>query len=92
MTVAVHNNFVAEAKMARVLKLMRMLCEYKFTIKELSEQLDVPQRTVYRYLALLEFMDIPVEKSFDKHYFIVEGNCPLCGKSTEKEIKLRQTA
>lgn len=76
-------NFVAQAKMARVLKLMRLLCEYRFTIAELSEQLDSNERTVYRYLSLLEFMDVQVEKDFEKKYFIVEGNCPFCGKANE---------
>jgi len=78
---------IAQAKTLKVLTLIRLLCGDRLTMKQLRERLNTSKRTVERYIELLEFMDIAVEKGFDKKYFIVPGQCPLCGITTNNTLQ-----
>lgn len=79
--------YIAEGKMLRILSLIRLLCNERYTSKQLAKRLDTTERTITRYLALLEYMDIPTEKDFTGKYFIVQGHCPLCGITTNNTLR-----
>lgn len=81
------HQFIAEGKMLRVLTLIRLICNHRYTAYQLAKRLDTTKRTVARYITLLEFMDIPVEKDFEGKYFIVQGHCPLCGITTNNTLQ-----
>jgi predicted DNA-binding transcriptional regulator YafY len=87
MIAEINHKFIAQAKMLKLFKLIRILCNNRYTIKEMAEQLDTSSRTIERYIGLLEFMDVAVEKGFDKKYFIVQGCCPLCGITTNNTLQ-----
>lgn len=71
--------FVAQAKLMRLMELIMLLQSARFTVEELAEHFDQCERTVYRYINLLESLEFGIEKDFNKRYFIVEHTCPLCG-------------
>lgn len=79
------NLFHAQSKLMRLMHLIILMSSSKYTIKQIAERIEQSERTVYRYIALLEFMDFAVEKNFNDQYFIVEGTCPLCGSNHLKE-------
>lgn len=76
----VRNVFIAQAKMMKLMQMITMLQSSRFTIVELAQRFDQSERSVYRYLNILEVLDFPIEKDFDGKFFICETNtCPLCG-------------
>jgi transcriptional antiterminator len=83
----VKSSINTEAKTYRVLQIIRLLCEYRYTLNELAEKFNIAPRTIERYLDILEFMDIPIEKDFKGKYFIVQGGCPLCGHTTNNTLR-----
>lgn len=49
-------------------------------IRDIQKELNLTERTVYRYFNLLEKLGVPLEKDFSNRYFIVETErCPFCG-------------
>jgi len=78
------NNVVSAAKMLRLLELIKVLCINRLTVRQIMERFDIGKRTVYRYITLLEFMEVVVEKDFNNKFFIVDGGCPLCGKLNKR--------
>jgi hypothetical protein len=86
MIAEINHKFIAQAKMLKLFKLIRILCNNRYTIKEMADQLDTSERTIYRHISLLEFMDISLDKDFDDKYFIVQGCCPLCGITTNNHL------
>lgn len=72
--------YIAEAKMLRVWKLIKILMCNKLNIHELSAHIDTSVRTTYRYLMLIEFMGVGLESDFDNRYFITDNKCPVCNK------------
>lgn len=74
-----HNVFIAQAKIMRLLELIMFLQASRWTIEQLAEKFDMSDRTIYRYIQILESLEFGVEKDFDNRYFIVEDTCPLCG-------------
>lgn len=71
--------FIAQAKLMRLIELIMFLQSARFTISQLADLMDTSNRTVYRYLNLLESLEFGVEKDFEGRYFMVEETCPLCG-------------
>jgi predicted DNA-binding transcriptional regulator YafY len=61
---------VAQAKLLRVLKLIGLLKSRSRSITELAKVLDTTQRTVYRYLELLEEVGFIIDKDWHNKYFI----------------------
>lgn len=78
-TNALRNAFIVQAKMMRVFKLIIKLQTEKKTIKQLAEHFDQSERTIYRYINLLDALDISIDKDFNGMYFIAADACPLCG-------------
>jgi hypothetical protein len=76
------NTLIAQARLLRVLALLQLLLSgRRFTIEELASILDSSPRSAYRYLHLLEAVDLPIEKDFHNRYFLAQDNCPLCSKN-----------
>ena len=61
---------VAQAKLLRVLRLIGLLKSRARSISELAKMLDTTQRTVYRYLELLEETGFIIDKDWHNKYFI----------------------
>lgn len=74
------DTYIGEAKTHRVLKMIIYLSKWRRTSKELSERFNVSERTISRYLELIDALDLGLEQGFGKKYFIVPGKCPVCGQ------------
>lgn len=72
-----HFSYVAEAKLRRLIELIILLQSSRMTVPQLADRIDHSERTVYRYIKLLESVDFVIEKDFEDRYFIVKN--PLCG-------------
>lgn len=73
------HTFIAQGKMLRLLHLLTILSDGRHTIAEIAEQLNQRPRTVYRYINILEALEIPVDKDLHGKYFLASDVCPLCG-------------
>lgn len=77
---------------ARLLKLFQIIAVLKsghFTIKQLAERFDSSQRTLYRYISLLEEANFLVEQDFQNRYFIATSeDDPSQSQFTIEETKL----
>jgi predicted DNA-binding transcriptional regulator YafY len=74
------DSIIMQTSMLRVFDLIRILQHGKCTVKSLADRFEVAPKTIYRYLSLLEFLEVPVEKDFANRYFIAQDTCVLCGK------------
>jgi proteasome accessory factor C len=63
-------SIIPQAKMLRVFRLIALLKSGHWTIEQLVRRMDMNQRTIYRYLVLLEALEFNVEKDFHNKYFI----------------------
>lgn len=75
---------VTQAKMLRIIQLFQLLSIGKHTVVTLAYRMDLPKRTIYRMLDLIDHMDIGLEQDFYQRYFIVDDCCPLCGIKNKK--------
>lgn len=64
------NSLIPQAKLMRVLELIALLKGRGKTIEELSQRFDMSERSIYRYIKLLEEVGFVIDKSFKNHYFI----------------------
>ena len=61
----------------------------RWTIKSLAERFDTSERTIYRYIKLLEEVELLIEKDFDGKYFIHSSEDELgASEFTLEEMKL----
>ena len=61
----------------------------RWTIKSLAERFDTSERTIYRYIKLLEEVELLIEKDFDGKYFIHSSEDELgTSEFTLEEMKL----
>lgn len=81
------HHFIAEGKILKILTLIQLLRNHRYTITRIAKQLDTSKRTAYRYIEMLEFMEIPIDKDFEGKYFIAQGHCPLCGVTTNNTLR-----
>jgi predicted DNA-binding transcriptional regulator YafY len=72
--------FLAQSKMIKLFQLVQFLMEDERTLGEISERLDISDRTTYRYLHMLDYTGVHIEKSFNEKFFIAMDTCPVCGK------------
>ena len=56
---------IPQAKLLRLFQIIAVLKAGHWTIKQLAERFDTSERTIYRYIKLLEEVDFLVEKDFD---------------------------
>ena len=64
-----------QEKLSRILKIISMLkTPYGRTISSMSEELEISERTIYRYIDTLEECGFPIDKSFGgERWFIVSS-------------------
>jgi proteasome accessory factor C len=62
---------IPQAKLLRLFQIIAVLKSGHWTIKQLAERFDTSERTIYRYINLLEEVDFLIEKDFDNRYFII---------------------
>ena len=64
-------SIIPQAKLLRLFQIIAVLKSGHWTIRQLAERFDTSERTIYRYLNLLEEVDFLIEKDFDNRYFII---------------------
>lgn len=64
-------SIIPQAKLLRLFQIIAVLKAGHWTIKQLAERFDTSERTIYRYINLLEEVNFLVEKDFDNRYFII---------------------
>lgn len=82
-------SIIPQAKLLKLFQIMAVLKTDRWTIRNLSGRFETSERTIYRYIKLLEEVDIPIEKGFDNKYFI-HSSADEPGKSvfSIEEMKL----
>jgi biotin operon repressor len=74
------DSFVVQARLMRLLQMISCLLKAHRSIKELAQRFDVCERTVYRYILILEQIGYSVDTDKELKRFIVDTSCPVCGK------------
>jgi len=64
-------SIIPQAKLLRLFQIIAVLKSGHWTIHQLAERFDTSDRTIYRYMNLLEEVDFLIEKDFDNRYFII---------------------
>ncbi|MFZ6009597.1 MAG: helix-turn-helix transcriptional regulator [Bacteroidota bacterium] len=62
---------IPQAKLLRLFQIISVLKSGHWTIKDLADRFNTSQRTIYRYINLLEEVDFMIEKDFANRYFII---------------------
>lgn len=82
-------SIIPQAKLLRLFQIISMLKTGRWSIKSIAQRHDTSERTIYRYINLLEAVDFPVEKGFDNLYFIQSSeDDPTKAIFTIEEMKL----
>ena len=66
------NNYVAQAKILRVLLLIEQLRNKPMTIEQIAKRYDISDRTIYRYIHLIEEIGIFIDRNFYGEFFIFQ--------------------
>jgi proteasome accessory factor C len=64
-------SIIPQAKLLRLFQIIAVLKSGHWTIKQLAERFDTSERTIYRYINLLEEVDFLLEKDFENRFFII---------------------
>lgn len=64
-------SIIPQAKLLRLFQIIAVLKAGHWTIRQLAERFDTSERTIYRYINLLEEVDFLMEKDFENRYFII---------------------
>ncbi|HET7179206.1 MAG TPA: WYL domain-containing protein [Chryseosolibacter sp.] len=67
-------SIIPQAKLLRLFQIIAVLKAGHWTIHQLAERFDTSERTIYRYINLLEEVDFLIEKDFDNRYFIITSD------------------
>lgn len=67
-------SIIPQAKLLRLFQIIAVLKTGHWTIRQLAERFDTSERTIYRYINLLEEVDFLIEKDFDNRYFIITSD------------------
>lgn len=83
---------VPQAKMIRIMQIIGTIAHTPLHIYEIATLLEVSERTAYRYMSMIGFMEVPV-KAKERHGFGGKGQkgnrkvkryyldqCPFCKK------------
>lgn len=82
-------SIIPQAKLLRLFQIIAVLKSGHWTIRQLAERFDTSERTIYRYINLLEEVDFLIEKDFDNRYFIVTSeDDPTQAQFSVEETKL----
>jgi hypothetical protein len=69
---------IPQRRMLRLFDIVQLLFNRSCSMEYMAERLEVSQRTVYRYVKLIEEMGISVDSDFYHRYFIAQDDCPVC--------------
>lgn len=64
-------SILPHGRLMRLFQIIAVLKSGHWTIQQLAERFDTSQRTIYRYIHLLEEVDFLIEKDFHNRYFII---------------------
>jgi len=82
-------SIIPQTKLLRLFQIIAVLKTGRWSIKSLAERFDTSERTIYRYVKLLEEIELLVEKDFDGKYFIHSSEDELgTSEFTLEEMKL----
>lgn len=82
-------SIIPQTKLLRLFQIIAVLKTGRWTIKSLAERFDTSERTIYRYIKLLEEVELLIEKDFDGKYFIHSSQDELgTSEFTLEEMKL----
>lgn len=86
---------IPQAKMLRIMQIIGTISHTPLKIDEIAALLEVSERTAYRYISMIGFMEVPV-KAKERHGFGGNGQkgnrkikryylevCPFCKKPTK---------
>lgn len=80
---------IPQAKLLRLFQIIAVLKSGHWTIKQLADRFDTSERTIYRYINLLEEVDFLLEKDFENRYFIITtDDDPMQSQFSIEETKL----
>jgi proteasome accessory factor C len=83
------DSIIPQAKLLRLFQIIAVLKSGHWTIRQLAERFDTSERTIYRYINLLEEVEFLIEKDFDNRYFIVTSeDDPSQSQFSMEETKL----
>ncbi|MBT1701247.1 WYL domain-containing protein [Fulvivirgaceae bacterium PWU4] len=83
------DSIIPQAKLLRLFQIIAVLKSGHWTIRQLADRFDTSDRTIYRYINLLEEVDFLIEKDFDNRYFIVTSDDdPTQAQFSMEETKL----
>ena len=82
-------SIIPQAKLLRLFQIIAVLKSGHWSIKQLAERFDTSERTIYRYINLLDEVDFLIEKDFDNRYFIITSeDDPSQSQFSVEETKL----
>jgi proteasome accessory factor C len=82
-------SIIPQTKLLRLFQIISVLKTGRWAIKSLAERFDTSERTIYRYIKLLEEVELLIEKDFDGKYFIHSSSDELGNSEfTIEEMKL----
>ncbi len=82
-------SIIPQTKLLRLFQIIAVLKTGKWSIKRLAERFDIGERTIYRYIKLLEEVELLVEQDFDGRFFIHSSEDePGKSEFTIEEMKL----
>jgi len=64
-------SIIPQAKLLRLFQIIAVLKTGHWSISHLAQRFDTSERTIYRYLNLLDEVDFLLEKDFDNKFFIM---------------------
>lgn len=82
-------SIIPQAKLLRLFQIIAVLKTGHWTIRQLAERFDTSERTIYRYIKLLEEVDFLLEKDFENRFFIITtDDDPTQAQFSIEETKL----
>jgi predicted DNA-binding transcriptional regulator YafY len=82
-------SIIPQAKLLRLFQIIAVLKTGHWTIKQLADRFSTSERTVYRYINLLEEVDFLLEKDFENRFFIITtDDDPSQSQFSIEEMKL----
>lgn len=64
-------SILPHGRLMRLFQIIAVLKSGHWTVQQLAERFDTSERTIYRYIKLLEEVDFLIEKDFNNRYFII---------------------
>lgn len=82
-------SIIPQTKLLRLFQIIAVLKTGRWSIKRLAERYDTSERTIYRYIDLLEEVELLVEQDFNGNFFIHSSEDePGKSEFTIEEMKL----